>query len=82
MSDDINRGYQDLTNEVVKFVNGKLIKNMKNLKEAIENTKEPYITFTLEDGESIVLEYKKAQKVSPKILKRYGINYSSSKDLR
>ncbi len=82
MSDDINRGYQNLANSIVKSINGMLIKDMKNLKQEIEKTKGQYITFTLENGKHIVLEFKKAKETSPKILKRYGINFSSSKDLR
>jgi len=81
-SDDINRGYQNLTNEVLKSVNGKPIRDMIHLRQEIEENKGEYIRFTFENEKRIVLQYKKAIKISPKILKRYGIHFRSSKNLR
>ena len=80
--DDVNKGYEGLRNGILTHINGKLIKNMKDLKNVVGNHKKKFIVFKFENGKHIVLDYKKAIKVSPKILKRYGINSSYSEDLK
>lgn len=82
LADEINKGYHDFSNLIVKKVNGQEISGMEDLINKIENTKDEFLVIELEDKNKIILEMEKAQEANNDILKKYGINSSRSEDLK
>jgi adenylate cyclase class IV len=82
LADEINKGYHDFSNLIVKKVNGYQISGIEDLIDKIENTKSEFLEIELEDKNKIILEMEKAQETNNDILKKYGINSSRSEDLK
>jgi len=82
LADEINKGYHDFSNLIVKKVNGQEISDMQDLIKKIEETKDEFLEIELEDKNKITLETKKAKDASDDILKKYGINFDRSEDLK
>ncbi|MCB1106802.1 MAG: trypsin-like peptidase domain-containing protein [Chlamydiia bacterium] len=82
LNDVINVGYQYLEKKIIDKVNGKPIKNLKDLIQQIETSTDPYLVIETQDGLEIVLDQEQMKKRSPVILNRYSIPYDRSGDLR
>lgn len=82
LADEINKGYHDFSNLIVKRVDGQEISGIEDLIKKIENTKNEFIEIELEDKNKIILETQKAKDASSNILKKYGINADRSEDLK
>lgn len=82
LADEINKGYHDFSNLIVKRVDGQEISGIEDLIKKIENTKSEFLEIELEDKSKIVLETQKANDSSNNILKKYGINVDRSEDLK
>ncbi|MCX7699077.1 MAG: serine protease [Candidatus Goldbacteria bacterium] len=82
LADEINKGYHDFSDLIVKKVNGHEISEIVDLIDKIENNKDEFLEIELEDKNKIILEMEKAQKANNDILKKYGINSNRSEDLR
>ena len=70
---DLNLGYHGWSNWVVQQVNGKPIRNLKELIENIEQTQETFVEFKNEDGATLVIDRERSMKEGSDILKRYKI---------
>ncbi len=82
LASDVNQGYHNLSNWVIKEVNGKEVLNMKELVSAVEEGEEPFVVFTGEDGRMIVLDRREVEESGDTILERYRIKDDRSQDLR
>ena len=82
LADEINVGYHDLDNRVVSRVNGKKISTMADLVTAFENHSGKYHIILDERGHQIVLDKRKVDQDSQRILKRYRIASDRSEDLK
>jgi len=79
--DEINYGYNNCTNlEVLKF-NGVKIENLRHLVELVENNKEPYTRFDLDDYGLIIMESKAAATANQRILDKHYVPSAKSQDL-
>ncbi|XP_076903638.1 protease Do-like 10, mitochondrial [Bidens hawaiensis] len=81
LMDDINVGYERLSELQVKKVNGIEIDNLKHMCQLVEDCKEDNLRFDLDDDRVIVLNYNKARTATSHILKRHRIPSAMSNDL-
>ena len=81
LASGVNQGYHNLTNWVIKKVNGKRVLNMKELVEAVEGGKEPFVVFEGENGQVIVLDRKEVEASKRDVLMKYRIKEDRSRDL-
>lgn len=79
--DEINFGYQHMTNLEVLKVNGTKVENLKHLVSLVENNKEKHVRFDLEDHMVIILDTENASKAGPRILDKYCVPGAKSQDL-
>jgi hypothetical protein len=56
LADEINLGYHDIDNIIIKSVNGNLISSIEDLIEAVENNQKEFHEFEDIDGNKIVLK--------------------------
>lgn len=78
---EVNVGYQKLGALIVEKVNGKKIKDLKELISIVENTKKGFIVFQLKNKTKIVLDADKLKKSTPMIMERYRIPRDRSLNL-
>ncbi|CAL9765792.1 unnamed protein product [Musa acuminata subsp. burmannicoides] len=81
LMDDINAGYERLSEFQVKKVNAVEVENLKHLCGLIEGCTEESIRLDLDDERVIVLNYKNARLATSRILKRHRIPSAMSNDL-
>ncbi|ONK73025.1 uncharacterized protein A4U43_C04F26320 [Asparagus officinalis] len=81
LMDDINAGYERLSELQVKKVNGMEVANLKHLCELVEGCREECLRFDLDDERVVVLNYEKARIATSRILKRHRIPCAVSTDL-
>ncbi|KAK4264306.1 hypothetical protein QN277_025505 [Acacia crassicarpa] len=79
--DDINFGYEDITNNQVLAFNGKPIKNLKSLASLVENCNDEHLEFSLEDDQIVALRTARAKDATLDILDTYCIPSAMSDDL-
>ena len=65
---DINIGYEEIVNTMVKGFNGKPVNNLKQLAKMVEACKEEYLRFELDHEILVVLKTKDALKETKEIL--------------
>jgi hypothetical protein len=82
MADRVNQGYHDHESLVISRVQGRKIRHLKDLIRIVESGNEEFVRFDLGDGSTIVLDRAQAKKRSEGILRRFGIPYDRSEDLR
>lgn len=78
---DINIGYEDIVNTQVLALNGKPIKNLRELAKMVESFNGEFLQFDLEYEQVVVLETKKAKAATPDILTTHCIPSAMSDDL-
>lgn len=82
----VNVGYHDIEQVIVRKVNGVEIVDMDSLVKAFEKPVDGYHLIELdpesENGQRIVLDAKAAEKASKEILERFGIPSDRSEDLK
>ncbi|XP_072966078.1 protease Do-like 10, mitochondrial [Typha angustifolia] len=81
LMDDINAGYERLSELQVKKVNGVDVDNLKHLCRLVEGCREESLRFDLDDDRVIVLNYQNAKLATSRILKRHRIPSAVSNDL-
>ncbi|KAJ4810393.1 protease Do-like protein [Rhynchospora pubera] len=81
LMDDINTGYERLSELQVKKVNGVEVENLKHLCRLVEGCQDESLKFDLDEGRVIVLNYKNAKLATSRILKRHRIPTAMSSDL-
>ena len=82
LASDVNLGYHENKNLIIKKVNGKEIINIKELVDIVENFEGDYVSFEDVNGKEIVIDRKQAEKTNHQILKIYRIDSDRSDDLR
>ena len=78
----VNQGYQDIANWIVTEVDGKKIRNLKELVELVEQGADPFVVFKNKWGHPIVLDRAKAEAAQPQILATYRVTEDRSPDLK
>lgn len=78
---DVNAGYQSLTNLQVLTVDGKKIKDLRALREAILNAPGPFVVLGMEQDRRLVLDLAAARAADAGVLRRYRVPFSTSADL-
>ncbi|MGI9534143.1 MAG: PDZ domain-containing protein [Thermodesulfobacteriota bacterium] len=82
LASEVNLGYHENENLIIKKVNGKRIINMKELVDIVQTSEGDYISFEDVDGNEIVIDKTKADKTNQRILKIYRIGSDRSEDLK
>ena len=73
LGDEVNIGYNLLMARELKSVNGKDIRNLRELVETVEKCQDEYITFTFEEDVPVILNLKHLREANGRILKRYRV---------
>ncbi|CAN4093133.1 unnamed protein product [Withania somnifera] len=81
LANEVNIGYEDLSNEQILKLNGTRIRNIHHLAHLVDSCKDKYLVFEFEDNFLVVLEREAASSASSSILKDYGIPAERSSDL-
>ncbi|KAJ9543112.1 hypothetical protein OSB04_022819 [Centaurea solstitialis] len=81
LANEVNIGYEDMSNEQVLKFNGTRIKNIHHLAHLVDSCKDKYLVFEFEDNYLAVLEREASSAASSCILKDYGIPSERSSDL-
>ncbi|XP_004290719.1 PREDICTED: protease Do-like 2, chloroplastic isoform X2 [Fragaria vesca subsp. vesca] len=81
LANEVNIGYEDMSNQQVLKLNGTPIKNIHHLAHLVDSCKHKYLVFEFEDNYITVLEREGALASSTSILKDYGIPAERSSDL-
>ncbi|KAI3829607.1 hypothetical protein L1987_03733 [Smallanthus sonchifolius] len=81
LANEVNIGYEGMSNEQVLKFNGTRIKNIHHLANLVDSCKDKYLIFEFEDNYLAVLEREASSAASPCILKDYGIPSERSSDL-
>ncbi|KAG9154134.1 hypothetical protein Leryth_000623 [Lithospermum erythrorhizon] len=81
LANEVNIGYEDMSNHQVLKLNGIHIKNIHHLAHLADSCEHKYLVFEFEDNILIVLDREAATAASMRILKDYGIPSEKSSDL-
>ncbi|KAJ8527272.1 hypothetical protein K7X08_029749 [Anisodus acutangulus] len=81
LANEVNIGYEDMSNEQVLKLNGTRIKNIHHLAHLVDSSKGKYLVFEFEDNILVVLQRVEALSASASILKDYGIPAERSSDI-
>lgn len=81
LANEVNIGYEDMSNQQVLKLNGTRIKNIHHLAHLVDSCKDKYLVFEFEDNYTAVLEREAATASSSCILKDYGIPSERSADM-
>jgi len=73
LADDVNTGYHDYSNLVIKKVNGKEVKSFKELVLILNKKEGKYTVFEADDKSKIVLKNKDIDKANLRMIKRNRI---------
>ncbi|MCG2812341.1 MAG: serine protease [Candidatus Aminicenantes bacterium] len=82
LANDVNRGYQDMTDEIVTRVNGRPIGKFSDLAAALAKPLGNFHVLELSYGRKIVLDAAAATKAQAEILKKYNIPKDRSDNLK
>ena len=81
LASDVNLGYHENENLIIKKVNGKEIVNLEDLVTKVESTEGDFVTFEDINGRELVIDRNMAGNTKPVLLKTYRINSDRSDDL-
>lgn len=82
LANEVNIGYEDMSNQQVLKFNGTRIKNIHHLAHLVDSAcKDKYLVFEFEENYVAVLEREASTAASSSILKGYGIPSERSSDL-
>ncbi|XP_020538534.1 protease Do-like 2, chloroplastic isoform X2 [Jatropha curcas] len=81
LSNEVNIGYEDMSNQQVLKYNGTRVKNIHHLAYLVDSCKERYLVFEFDDNYVAVLERQAANAALSSILRDYGIRCERSPDL-
>lgn len=82
LADRVNQGYHDVEMLIIDQVQGRNIRHLKDLIRIAESAKGEFIRFQGSDGQLIVLERAQVEESSAGILRRYGVPFDRSTNLR
>ncbi len=81
LGDEVNLGYQDNECSILEKVNGKKIKNIKELVQVVDSQKEGFVIFEFQDNNQIIMDITNMRKAWQRISKNYKIPSDRSDDL-
>lgn len=81
LASNVNLGYHEHENLIIKKVNGTDIRNLNQLVSIVENSKDEFITFEDSYGMELVIDRTQAGTTNPALLKTYRINSDRSDNL-
>ncbi|KAI4349597.1 hypothetical protein L6164_010164 [Bauhinia variegata] len=81
LANEVNIGYEDMSNQQVLKFNGTRIKNIHHLAHLVDTCKDRYLFFEFDDNYIAVLEREASIAASSCILRDYGIPSERSSDL-
>ena len=82
LGDEVNLGYQNKGHDIIDAVNGKKIKNLKQLVEIIDAQKDGFVKIITHDKSQIILDIKKSRDAWKRIKNNYKIPSDRSDDLK
>jgi hypothetical protein len=82
LADRVNQGYHDFEALIIERVQGRKIRNLKELIRIVESSKDEFIRFQSQDGDVIVLDRESVEKRNRSILRRYGVPFDRSVNLQ
>eukprot|EP00850_Spirogloea_muscicola_P019028 SM000181S03553 [mRNA] locus=s181:225502:231751:- [translate_table: standard] len=82
LANDVNIGYEDITNSQVLSLNGEKIRNLQHLAHLVDTCTTEFLRFSLELQEVVVLEMKAARPATADILRDHCIPSDRSEDLK
>ena len=82
LADRVNQGYHDVEMLMIDQVQGRNIRHLKDLIRIVESAKGEFVRFHGSDGQIIVLERAQVEENNPGILRRYGVPFDRSENLR
>ncbi|MDX2412883.1 MAG: trypsin-like peptidase domain-containing protein, partial [Woeseiaceae bacterium] len=82
LADRVNQGYHDVEMLVVDRVQGRDIRNLKDLIRIVESAKDEFVRFQGSGGQMIVLERGSVETRNSGILRRYGVPFDRSANLQ
>jgi len=81
LADRVNQGYHEFETLIIDRVQGRKIRNLKQLIRIVESATDEFVRFHGRDGSMIVLERALVEKRNRSILRRYGVTLDRSEDL-
>ncbi len=78
---EVNVGYQALNAVIVEKINGRKIKDLKQLISIVQNTEKGFIVFQLKNKTKMVFDIKKLKKSTAMIMNRYRVPRDRSLNL-
>ncbi|KAG0592789.1 hypothetical protein KC19_1G280900 [Ceratodon purpureus] len=81
LANDVNIGYEEITNTLVKTFNGVKIRNLKHLAHLVDTCTDDFMRFELDYCSLVVIETKVARSVTSKILADNCVPTDRSQDL-
>jgi S1-C subfamily serine protease len=81
MAHRVNQGYHDIESQVVTSVQGKKIRDLRQLVTILDRTRQKFVRVELADGRAIVLDRAEVRKRQEAILENFGIPRDRSEDL-
>ena len=82
LADRVNQGYHDLEMLVIDRVQGRSIRHLKDLIRIVESADDEFVRFQGSDGQFIVLEREQVEKSHRGIMRRFGVLFDRSENLR
>ncbi len=82
LADRVNQGYHDIEMLVIDRVQGRSIRDLKALIRIVESETDEFVRFQGSGGHMIVLERDRVEKRNRSILRRYGVPFDRSANLR
>ena len=73
LGDEVNIGYNAACAMELIAINGKKIRNLRELVETVEQCKDEYITFNFAEDWPVILNLKHLREATPRIMERYQI---------
>ena len=74
----VNEGYHDKGNLVLSDVNGTAVRDLKQFKQVVEATKDRFLKFSFQGGDTIVLDRQWVAETNDSILKKYNVTEQSN----
>eukprot|EP00742_Colponemidia_sp_Colp-10_P011005 GILJ01012166.1.p1 GENE.GILJ01012166.1~~GILJ01012166.1.p1 ORF type:complete len:580 (-),score=90.18 GILJ01012166.1:114-1853(-) len=81
LAGEVNVGYHNVGNIQLESINGVPVRNMKHLKELLQNNREPFVRFDLYKDKVIVLRVADVESTKDELTKEHSIHTLISPDL-
>ena len=82
LADRVNQGYHEVEMLVIDRVQGRSIRHLKDLIRIVESANDDFLRFEGSDGQIIVLEREQVDKSKRRIMRRFGVLFDRSENLR